>query len=84
MGLLPVYADRSTIASVRTGDDTDQRRFACAVAAKQRVDFSAPHPKIGFFRNSSQAEAFFDIQRFQDERLCEDVRNAPPTVLTAQ
>ena len=48
--------DRSGVGLMGAGDDLDQRRFACAIFAEQRVDFAGVRVERHSFQRADGVE----------------------------
>ena len=68
--LLPVIDHQLAVVGLVVAHDAlDERRFAGAVLAKERMERAGPHLQRHLIERGELAEAFDDIERFDAERL---------------
>jgi hypothetical protein len=57
--------DRAAIGLVRAGDDFDERAFAGAVFAEERMDFAGPQIEIDSAQRTHAAVIFDELAKFE-------------------
>ena len=65
--LAPGDGDDAGVAMERAGDDPDEGRFSGPIAAEKRVYFTLRNAKVRLPQDAGRAEAFLDVERFEDE-----------------